>query len=496
MTDAEYAEIRKNFSDRKWRLNNLYYILDEKGNKIRFKMNEAQEDLLNNLWYLNLILKARQLGFTTFLCILFLDLCLFNSNVAAGIIAHNREDSEEFFNNKVKFAYDNLPPQLRAERPNTTDRSSKLAFSNGSSIRVGTSLRSGTYQYLHISEFGKICAQYPHKAREIVTGALNTVHVGQYVFIESTAEGQEGYFYDYVKEAEKREQSGQKPTRMQFKLHFYAWWKHPGYRTDPAMVLITKDQEEYFKSLEALGVYLSLEQKAWYAEKQRQQGEDMFREFPSTPDEAFKASTVGAYYKLQMVFLRKNKRITRVPHEPSLSVNTGWDLGRDDMNTIWFHQRYGMENRIIDYYEDCGEDLAHYVRILQEKQYLYGNHYLPHDVEVKSLNDNKSRRQILEDLGLKNVITVERTSDLLASIDEVRRFLLTCWIDEEHCAIGIKHLDNYRKEWNDKMGVFHNFPRHDAAAHGADGIRTLACGYQYTPASSGFKRPNGSWRSA
>ena len=105
-----------------------------------------------------------------------------------------REDAEDFFNKKIKFAYDNLPEWLKAERVATSDSSKMLAFSNGSSIRVGTSLRSGTYQYLHISEFGKLCAQRPDRAEEIIAGAINTVEVGSFIFIESTGEGAYGRF--------------------------------------------------------------------------------------------------------------------------------------------------------------------------------------------------------------------------------------------------------------------------------------------------------------
>lgn len=130
------------------------------------------------MWYCNLILKARQLGISTFVSLLFLDRCLFNSNQHAGIIAHTREDAEQLFR-RVKFAYDSLPIEIKALRMANTDKARELQLSNGSTLRVGTSMRSSTLQYLHISEFGKICAKYPDKAREIVTGALNAIAPGQ-----------------------------------------------------------------------------------------------------------------------------------------------------------------------------------------------------------------------------------------------------------------------------------------------------------------------------
>ena len=117
--------------------------------------------------------KARQLGISTFVCLLFLDRCLFNSNKSAGIIAHTLEDSQHMFR-RVKYAYDNLPGVIKKEIMCDNDTSQMLKFSNGSSLRVGTSLRSSTFQYLHISEFGKICAKYPDKAEEIVTGSKHS----------------------------------------------------------------------------------------------------------------------------------------------------------------------------------------------------------------------------------------------------------------------------------------------------------------------------------
>ena len=152
----------------------------------------AQESLMNDLHFCNVILKARQLGFTTFIQIFMLDQCIFNSNIRAGTIAHRLDDARLIFRDKVKYPYDNLPEALRNARPLLSDSAEELVLANNSSIRVGTSLRSGTLQYLHISEYGKLCAQFADKAREVRTGALNTLQSGQIVFIESTAEGHEG----------------------------------------------------------------------------------------------------------------------------------------------------------------------------------------------------------------------------------------------------------------------------------------------------------------
>jgi len=226
-----------------------------------------------------------------------LDACLFNSNIRCGTIAHKLDDGREIFWNKVRLPYDHLPDGLKAARPVLRDSADELIFANNSSIRVSTSMRSGTLQYLHISEYGQLCANFPEKAREVRTGALNTIQAGQVVFIESTADGHEGHFYDLCEAAQARQRMGSPLTPLDFKFMFAAWHKAPEYVLDPAGVVIDENFRRYFDTLEeSHGIKLSPAQRAWYMKKSDTQLEDMKREYPSTPDEAFEASVEGAYY--------------------------------------------------------------------------------------------------------------------------------------------------------------------------------------------------------
>jgi hypothetical protein len=145
---------------------------------------------------------------TTFHALLFLDTCLFNQNVNAAIIADNKPNAKEIFIDKVKFAYDNLPDFVKQLSPAKRDNVNELRFENGSVFRVGTSLRSGTLQLLHVTEFAKICVDNPRKANEIISGALNTVQAGQFCCIESTARGRGGTFYTMCKKAMELDQTG------------------------------------------------------------------------------------------------------------------------------------------------------------------------------------------------------------------------------------------------------------------------------------------------
>lgn len=468
------AQVLENFADQRWRLNNLYWITDKQGVRTRFQMNWAQEELLDGLHFLNLVLKARQLGFTTFIEIFMLDACVFFPDTRAGVIAHTKDDAEAIFRDKIKYAYDNLPDQIKSANPIRRDNTTTLELANNSLIRVGTSLRGGTLQYLHISEFGKICARFPHKAREIVTGALNTIEQGQMAFIESTAEGQEGRFFDMCEEAQAKARTGGKMTPLDWKFHFFPWWREPTYTMDPEGVAIPQSMERYFAAVEVeVGQTLTPGQRAWYTKKAETQLDDMKREFPSTPKEAFEASVEGAFYASQMAAAETDGRIGRVPHEPQLPVETWWDLGMDDEMSIWFVQRYKREVRFIDYYANSGEGLPHYAKVISDKPYIYSRHVGPHDSKVRELNTGKSRVETAMSLGLKPWIVAPQL-EIADGIEAVRNLLPRCYFDAVKCADGIKALKNYRKEWIEDRGVWGSKPRHDWASHPSDAMRTGA----------------------
>ena len=178
----------------------------------------AQIEFLRSLHYRNIILKARQLGFTTAIAIYFLDCALFRENIRAGVVAHTDDAAKKIFRDKYKFAYENLPPSLRNAMPLKRDSADELMFAhNGSSIKVSTSMRSGTLQYLHVSEFGKICAEFPKRADEVITGSIPTVSSNGIVIIESTAEGRVGHFFNMV-EVAKKNRCLTKLSRKQYKL--------------------------------------------------------------------------------------------------------------------------------------------------------------------------------------------------------------------------------------------------------------------------------------
>ena len=476
---------RENLADWRWRLANLYSIANEKGQIVPFRPNDEQERFLDEMHTLNLILKARQLGFSTLIQMMALDTCLFHGNTNAGVIAQDIDTAKDIFRLKFKDVYDRLPEGLRARVVATQDAAQEMTFSNGSKIRVGTSLRGGTYQFLHVSELGKIAAKYPEKAREIKSGALNTVHAGQHIFVESTAEGQGGLFYELVQDAQAREEQGVEPSNLEFKLYFAPWWRDKRYRLESARTIPAKHLE-YFKELERQqGIKLDKAQQTWYSQKANQQKDDMRREYPSYPAEAFDAPIEGAYYTGEIQHATDQRRIGDYGFDPKLGqVYTFWDLGRSDAMTIWLGQRRGPSRwRWFDYIEGQDESFPYYARLLKEKaqeyRCVFGAHFLPHDGSRKELIATESRQTALENLGIFPVQVVSRTKDLsgpalTSSINLVKALIDVSEFDRAGCANGLKHLKNYRREWDDKLAVWKSSPLHNAASDGADGFRTAA----------------------
>ncbi len=188
---------------------------------------------------------------------------------------------------------------------------------------------------------------------------------------------------------------------------------------------------------------------------------------------SFDAPIQGAYFAVHMERAENDGRIANVPYDPLLTVNTYWDLGIDDSMTIWFAQLFNNEIRLIDYYENSGEGLTHYINELHSKGYVYAKHFAPHDIEVRELSTGVSRKETARSLGI-NFETVKRPARKDEGIDAIRNTLPRCWFDREKTQKGRDALMNYHKEFDEKRKVYKNQPYHDWSSHGTDGFQTLA----------------------
>ena len=206
--------IKSKLSDKMRRLTSgkLYKIKDKSWNIVPFIPNKFQIEYLNNKHTLNIIVKARQLWFSTMIDIDYFDDFLFRRWFTVWIIADTEDIAREIFRDKILVAWNNLPDWLKAYYKINTERSNEISIENTwSRISVWTSYRWWTLQRLHISEFGKICNKFPLKAEEIVTGALQTVAIGQSITIESTAMWAGWYFYEFSKRAKDLQDKWQTP---------------------------------------------------------------------------------------------------------------------------------------------------------------------------------------------------------------------------------------------------------------------------------------------
>lgn len=191
---------------------------------------------------------------------------------------------------------------------------------------------------------------------------------------------------------------------------------------------------------------------------------------------SFAASVIGSIFGREMQKADQDGRITRVPYQPEIGVETWWDLGIDDAMAIWFTQTVGREIHVIDYYEQSGEGLPHYAKVFQERGYVYAGHHAPHDIRVRELGSGRSRLEIAASLGIRfNIVPDISVAD---GIEAARSFIPRCWFDRERTERGRLALTSYRRVWDAKRKAFQSQPLHDWASNGSDAFRYLAVGHK------------------
>lgn len=496
-------ELRACLADWEWRIfsGHLYKITtkgddapaEEPEVAVPFIPNEAQRDLARNCWHRNIILKARQLGFSTFIDILALDHALFNKDQEVVVIAHTKDAATKLYRKKVCFAYDNLPQFVRDLIPTVERSQTQMVFKNGSSIEVTSSARGGTPHFLHISEFGKVAAKMPDKALEITTGSLQGVPSNGRVFIESTAEGYAGAFFEMSGAAEKKKLQGKVLKQLDYRFHFYPWHGEPNYTVDPRGVAISAKDHEYFDTIEnEMDVEITLGQRAWYVSKRESDfaatPEHMWREYPSTPRECWQASNEGRYLAQAMAKARSEHRIGHFPRIAHVPVNTFWDLGASDSTVIWLHQRIGPWDRWMGYREAQDASYLDDILWLEAQGFLIGDNFLPHDASNKSKGIESTTSPVYKLREMRPTWTwhvVPRINEKQHAIDALRLDFSTYQFDEEACKEGLAHLEAYSREWNTRLQAWADHPRHDEHSHAADAIMQKAQGYHLvTPAAS------------
>lgn len=508
--------LKERLADRMWRLNHLYWIINKDGLLQRFQLNWAQQKLHQELWYRNDILKARQLGISTYVAMLMLDMSLFRSNFHCGIIDKSLVDGTGKIS-KIELAYKSLDyvpdnpteedialaelgrlikGEIQAKPSKTT-----ISFSNGSRITAGTSLRGGTFQFLHVSELGYVAAHAPLRAREIVTGAMNAVSKDGVIVRESTHEGGKfGLNYEMTKAS--MEMVGKPLSSLDWKFFFFPWWKNPEYTLDNnpmeirrtfSLDAFTVEDAKYFEELRVNHkIQLTIQQKRWYSAQAKTFGGLVRQEYPSTPEEAFQALVEGSIYGSYLDFLRSQGRLCAEFEKDDLApYYVSWDIGMADYMCLWLWQVRGDGKfYVMDCLQANDKPLEWYINFIRKEwEVEFGpiyKHLLPHDAGRRDPHgisfDTHLRRA-----GLR-VSVVPRTPDVWAGIFSVRRLLNHC-IFHERCSrplkidgveymSGVNALENYQKAPAGAHGVERDTPLHNRCSHAADGFRTFAEAYE------------------
>lgn len=188
------------------------------------------------------------------------------------------------------------------------------------------------------------------------------------------------------------------------------------------------------------------------------------------------ANIEGAIFGETLTNMENNKQLNRVPYDPALPVSTAWDLGVSDHSAIIFFQQNGKSINIVDYHEERGQGLPHYIQMLKAKDYIYKDHFAPHDIEVTDFGNGKTRREVAYQLGIRFKVVPKIPLE-----DGIHATLMTlprCWIDTDHCKKLIDALRHYHRKYIDKNRMFRSKPVHDWSSHACDAMRYLAVGLQ------------------
>ena len=311
-----------NLLDPKIYIPNFLYIRNKNAELVKFKPNKPQKRLRDTIERLRkqgkpvriIILKARQMGFSTYTEADCFHQTVTNKMFSSTIIAHEEQASQNLYN-MFKRYFENLPDALRPmrkrnnakellfENPTTDDLEKRRNPGLQSTVKVATAKntatgRSQTINYLHASEVA-----FWDNPKETFTGLLQCVphSAKSTVIMESTANGVGDYFYDMWNNAVA--------GKNEFVPLFFAWFEMDEYslpfETEEEKEEFIKEVNYEFKDEEGNTVHteeyelmqdfgVSYEQLKWrrwcISNNCNCDVEQFHQEYPSTPEEAFIAS--------------------------------------------------------------------------------------------------------------------------------------------------------------------------------------------------------------
>lgn len=485
LTPEQQEFLDTKFCSKLWRLDNLYTIQPKSGPKKIMKLNGAQRKILQQYKHLRkIILKIRQTGVSTLYLAYNLDDCITIPGFNAGIQSYGQDESDKLAE-RARLMWEDLDPNVKGMLgvKLISDNAKGMMFSNGSILKIGN-FRGDTLQSLHVSELAKIAKRYPEKAEEIKTGAFQAVSSDNRITVEGTAEGPFGMFFEMWELAYAIQKAGHKHSPLEFQAIFISWLEDPDCNmADTPFVpdnkqYILRDLEIYWEGLEKkLGIILEASQKNWYLAKKLELASKMKQEYPATPEEAFEQSIEGTYYKVQYEAMLMEGRLGSFTVYKGWPIDVVFDLGINDEFFILFGQQQQDRYLIFAEYSNTGQGLDFYVAIINalcekmgvEVRYVFA----PHDISVKELGTGRTRLEVLNSLGVNPQVLPKLS--IVDGINAVKEFLKVAYIDYE-CKNLILAIQNYRKQYDEKLGMYLDRPVHDKFSHATDCLRYFSTG--------------------
>ena len=288
------------------------YTENENGETVKLIMREDQINLYEEMCQSVLrkkairenILKARQIGFSTFIAAVIFVVAYFTPGIRAGIVADTQEHANNLFR-KYQFYFMNLPDELKL--PLLKNNANELMFeqtkNKTSSIKVmvqgNNAGRSGTFQLLHLSEIA--FWEDIHDTVVSLLATCPTSNLKSMIFFETTANG----YNDYKKRWDN-DISTTGTDEEVFKALFYPWYGTSKYSTPYRGFQLLPFEEELVEKCK-----LSLDQIQWYHDMYISYSKDLEKlrqEYPSTPSEAFITSG-NSVFDQNLLKLRKDQLI-------------------------------------------------------------------------------------------------------------------------------------------------------------------------------------------
>lgn len=476
---------RRYLKSKLWRLNNLYTVTDKHGKLSKFVMNYAQHKVYarSRTHPRLIILKSRQQGISTFWLVCYFDDSIVTPYFSIGLMAQGTDEASTLLE-RTKLLWDKLHPSVKAyfRVKLVKDNAKAFELSNKSVMFIRVSFRSTTLQRLHVSEYGKIANSYPKRAKEVKTGTLQALAVGNTGVIESTAEGRNAFktMWDDSLVALHSNELAPKD----FYPIFLSWLDDPDCVLDIDQTISQEAADYFVRVEESTGVTLTKQQKNFWISQYRELAGDVYQEYPATPEEAFTASRDGTYYsKLFTEYVVRAGKLQSDLYDPNLPVDVYFDLGVDDYFVVLYVQWYRNEWRLIDEYWNNGYALTHYLEHVQNSGYNVRALRFPHDISVReqgSAHSNglaKSRLEIVrewcKDQGVGWRLDTLAKGTIDNGIEAVRRLIKNMRMDTK-CVYIKECFLNYSKMWDDTLMVWKKTPKHDEFSHGADVLRLVA----------------------